>query len=78
MLMVEHLPMLFAMRRDYMILIQRNRILETPHGIVIQENLAVLDEILNPKKSDFTEEELEKGERLSQFVETAAVDGMTA
>ena len=78
MLIAEHLPMLFAMKRDYMILMQRNRIMETPYGIVIEENLAVLDEILNPKKSDFSEEELEKGERLSQFEQTAFVDWMAA
>lgn len=78
MLIADHLPMLFAMKRDYMILMQRNRIMETPYGIVIAENLAVLDEILNPKKSDFSEEELEKGERLSQFEQTAYVDWMAA
>lgn len=78
MLMVEHLPMLFAMRRDYLLLTQRNRIMETPYGYVIEENLALLDEVLNPKKSDFSIEDLERAERLSVFEETAIVDGVTA
>ncbi|MCH8492647.1 MAG: site-specific integrase [Idiomarina sp.] len=78
MIIAEHLPMLFAMKRDYMILMQRNRIMDTPYGVVIEENLSVLDEILNPEKSDFSEEELEKGERLSMFEQTAYVDGVTA
>ena len=78
MLAVNHLPMLFAMRRDYLILTQRNRIMETPYGYVIEENLALLDEVLNPKKSDFSIEDLERAERLAVYEETAIVDGVTA
>ena len=78
MLIAEHLPMLFAMRRDYLILMQRNRIMETPYGFVFEENLMLLDEILNPKTSDFTEDELLEGERLAIFEETAVIDGVTA
>lgn len=78
MITVDKLPMLFAMRRDYMLLMQRNRIMETPYGIVIEENLSLLDEILNPKKSDFCEKDLKQAERLSLYEETAIVDGVTA
>ncbi|CAM3543403.1 site-specific integrase [Pseudoalteromonas maricaloris] len=77
-LAANHLPMLFAMRRDYLILTQRNRIMETPYGYVIEENLALLDEVLNPKKSDFSIEDLERAERLAVYEETAIVDGVTA
>lgn len=78
MITIDKLPMLFAMRRDYMLLMQRNRIMETPYGIVIEENLSLLDEILNPKKSDFCEEDLKQAEGLSLYEETAIVDGVTA
>lgn len=78
MITVEHLPMLFAMRRDYMINLQRNRVMDTPYGLVIEENLLLLDEILNPKKSEFSLMDLEKGERLSTFEETALIDSVTA
>lgn len=78
MLTASHLPELFAMRRDYLLLMQRNRIMDTPYGIVIRENLFLLEEILSPEKSDFTVDELDEGERLSQFVETAVIDGVAA
>lgn len=78
MITVDKLPMLFAMKRDYMLLMQRNRIMDTPHGYVIEENLCLLDEILNPKKSDFDAEVLFKAEKLAQFEETAVIDGVTA
>lgn len=78
MLAVHHLPMLFAMRRDYLLLMQRNRIKETPYGYVVEENLALLDEVLNPKKSDFSIEDLERAEKLAIYEETGIVDGVTA
>lgn len=77
MITVDKLPMLFAMKRDYMLLMQRNRIMDTPHGYVIEENLCLLDEILNPKKSDFDAEVLFRAEKLAQFEETAVIDGVT-
>jgi len=69
-----HLPQLFAMRRDYLIMIQKNRVLDTPYGIVIKENIYLLDEILNLNTSDFTKEELDQGNELSQFIESAVID----
>jgi len=77
-LTASHLPELFAMRRDYLLMMQKNRIMDTPYGVVIQENMFLLDELLSPKKSDFSPEELTQGERLSKFVETSIIDGVTA
>ncbi|MGR5151213.1 tyrosine-type recombinase/integrase [Photobacterium swingsii] len=78
MLTEQNLPELFAMKRDYTILIQRNRIADTPYGIVVMENLGLLEEILSPETSDFDEEDLERGERLSMHIETAIIDGVGA
>tara|TARA_R110002126_G_scaffold88837_1_gene212684 strand:- start:29083 stop:31437 length:2355 start_codon:yes stop_codon:yes gene_type:complete len=78
MLTASHLPELFAMRRDYLLMMQTGRIMDTPYGVVIQENLLLLEEILSPKKSDFSHDELEQGERLSKFVETSVIDGVSA
>ena len=74
----EKLPMLFAMRRDYMTLLQRNRLLDTPYGHVIQENLFLLDEILSPEKSEFNEKVLDRAEKRSVYEETAVIDGVMA
>jgi len=74
----NNLPELFAMQRDYFLLMQRNRILDTPYGFVIEENLSLLDEILSPDKSDFPSKDLEEGQRLSTFIETGVIDGVGA
>lgn len=75
---IDHLPELFAMRRDYLQLMKLNRVMDTPYGLVIDENLSLLDEILSVKKSDFAEDELREGERRSQFVETTILDDVGA
>ncbi len=64
------LPKLFAMKRDYLIKIQNSRILDTPFGSVIKSNLALLNTILNPELSNFSEHELDNAEHLSLYVET--------
>lgn len=75
---VSDLPELFAMQRDYLKIVTVSRIMDTPYGRVVRENLALLDDILNPARSEFTPEELEKGKRLSEFVEsTILVDGVS-
>lgn len=75
-LTASNLPELFAMERDYLSLKDVSRIMDTPYGRVVRENLALLDSILY-SKSDFTPEELAEGRRLSEFVDTTVlVDGV--
>jgi hypothetical protein len=75
-LTASNLPELFAMERDYLTLKESSRIMDTPYGRVVRENLALLEGILH-SKSDFTSEELDEGRRLSEFVDTTVlVDGV--
>ncbi len=78
MLIVSHIPELFAMRRDYLLLMQNSRITATPYWVVVQENLSLLEEILTPSENGFSKKELDEGERQSLFVETNIIDSVGA
>ncbi|WP_150302413.1 site-specific integrase [Pseudomonas profundi] len=67
------LPELYAMRKDYMRILQVSRLADTPYGGVVLENLALLESILTPGRSDFSEEELNEAGRLSEYVDTNIV-----
>ncbi|WP_168381484.1 site-specific integrase [Acinetobacter indicus] len=73
----QNLPEIFAMRRDYTLLTQHTRVMDTPYGHVIQENLELIKSITEPELSSFSIQELENGQRLSEYIETTIlVDGV--
>lgn len=69
----SHLPMLFALQRDYLHMMSVTRVMDTPYAGVIKENLSLLEAILTPNDAGFSEEELRDGERLAEFEETSVL-----
>ncbi|MEZ9703791.1 tyrosine-type recombinase/integrase [Vibrio breoganii] len=78
MLTEKHLPELFAMKRDYLSSIENNIVTNTPYQIVVLENLSLLDDILNPETSEFTEDILIQAKEDSMFLETTILDSWGA
>lgn len=73
----HHLPQLFAMQRDYKALLENTLIMETPYGHLIQENLELLNQIIDPNQSDFSKLELENAKIASEYIEdTLLIDGV--
>ncbi len=75
MLTEKHLPELFAMKRDYLNLLESSTVNNTPYYIVVLENISLLDDILNPETSEFEESVLAQARENSLFIETAILDG---
>ncbi|MDP1595410.1 MAG: site-specific integrase [Methylotenera sp.] len=73
----EHLPVLFAMQRDYLDISVYKSVGDTPYGTVIQENLILLNEILNPEFSMFDKEALDEAKAKSYYIDsTVTIDGV--
>lgn len=72
----RNLPEIFALERDYTLLTEYTRVMDTPYGRVIRENLNLIKCITDPQLSDFSTVELEDGQRLAEYIETTIlVDG---
>lgn len=67
MITVLNLPHIFALGRDYRKAMQVSRIMDTPYGKVVAENLAIIEDVIGPN-SDFSEEELAQAEAESDFI----------
>lgn len=73
----KNLPEIFAMKRDYTLLKEHSRVMDTPYGHVVSENLELIKGITEPELSNFSLEELENGRRLAEYIETTTlVDGV--
>ena len=64
----KNLPEIFAMKRDYTLLKEHSRVMDTPYGHVISENLELIKGITEPELSNFSLEELENGRRLAEYI----------
>lgn len=64
-----NLPHIFALGRDYRKAMQISRIMDTPYGKVIIENLGIIEDIIGPN-SDFSEDELAQADAESDFIES--------
>lgn len=70
-IMEEHLPNLFALRRQYVIALE-NGLSGTTHRAAIQQNLHVLNNLLDPETSDWSESVLAEARRRSQLIDSVA------
>ncbi|MNB96814.1 hypothetical protein D3C75_440290 [compost metagenome] len=51
--------------------------MDTPYGFVVKENMSLLEGMLDPETSDFSEGELHNAQRLSDYIETTIlIDGV--
>jgi integrase len=67
----DHLPSLFALRRQYLTALEQG-LSATTHRTAVQQNLHVLNNLLDAEKSDWPEDVLLEAERRSEFVDTVA------
>lgn len=66
----EHLPQLFALRRQYLVAMDQG-LSATPHRAAIQQSLHILNNLLDRECSDWPDDVLEEAERRSEFIESA-------
>lgn len=72
----KNLPEIFAIQRDYSLLAEHTRVMDTPYGHIVQENIELIKSIIDPKLSSFSAEELLDGRRLAEYIETTIlIDG---
>ena len=65
------------MKRDYLAILENSRVMDTPYGKIIKENLELLSYITDPETSDFSKEELEIGKNRSNYLgSTITIDGV--
>lgn len=69
-IMQEHLPQLFALRRQYLVAMDQG-LSTTTHRAAIQQNLQILNSLLDFETSDWPNEVLAKAERQSEFIDSA-------
>lgn len=67
-IMEEHLPHLFALRAQYLVAMEQG-LSATPHRAAIQQNIHILNQLLNPKTSDWPITVLARAQRLSEFID---------
>lgn len=73
----KNLPEIFAMQRDYTLLTEYTRVMDTPYGHIVRENLELIKSITDPKVSSFSAEELKDGRNFAEYVETTIlIDGV--
>jgi integrase len=67
-IMEEHLPQLFALRRQYLVALDQG-LSATTHRAAIQQNLHILNSLLDEDKSDWSADILAEAERRSEFID---------
>lgn len=64
----EHLPHLFALRTQYFVAMEQG-LSATTHRAAVQQNIHILNHLLNPETSDWTDDVLANARRLSEFID---------
>ncbi|NBU22168.1 hypothetical protein EBS43_12285 [bacterium] len=78
-IMKDHLPKLFALQESYLTAL-KNGLAQSTHKSAVIQTLSILDNLLDPKKSEFSEVELNWAKSLSEaedpLVDTVAYRGV--
>lgn len=68
MILEEHLPHLFALRTQYLAAMEQG-LSATTHRAAVQQNIHILNHLLNPETSDWSDDVLASAERASEFID---------